>query len=88
MGLARELTMGKRKRSTIAATGPWPKLNAMYARHLHGMPVDPAKLKATIEEAHRVPGRRRFAEGAILNDACRLYRELTGESIGAETEHY
>jgi hypothetical protein len=85
MGLARDLTMGpKRKRS------PQPGTSPIYTRlrRLINTPapdVDTADLKAAIEAVGAQPGRMRPAEGRLYNQACAYYRQLTGDKIGPET---
>lgn len=84
MGMARDLTMGpKRRKPAAGTTGPYAKLRRLVNMSIDD--VDAAALKALIEEAGRQPGRMRAPEGRIYNQACARYKEMTGEQIGPET---
>jgi hypothetical protein len=86
MGLARDLTMGSKRprRSTIASGPAWTRLRALTA----APSPDPEALAEAIHVVAAQPGRMRFAEGAQYNDACRKYRNLTGQDIGPATGTY
>lgn len=78
MGRARELTMGTRRRSTIAANPDYAAL-----RRLTQAPEPDVTLMRTIlDRVGSNPARMRFKEGVIYAEACRRYRELTGEDYG------
>lgn len=85
MGLARDLTMGPKRKKAPAAgtTGPYAKLRRMINMSIDD--VDAAALKAAIEAAGAQPGRMRAPEGRLYNAACARYKEITGTSIGPET---
>lgn len=90
MGLARELSMGpRRKRERTIAAGPvWDRLRAARDAHKRGRPVDTSQLFDDIRTISAQPGRMRFAEGAIYNEACRVYADLTGTVVGPVTGTY
>lgn len=78
MGRARDLSMGKRSRNAPALTGQWTRLRRMLAKE----DVDAAELRALLEALEALPGRQRYAEGALLLDGWERYRELTGTDHG------
>lgn len=85
MGLARDLTMGTRKRSTHGAnTGDYAALRRLTkAAH-----PDPATFRTILERVGGSRERMRFAEGAVYAEACQRYRELTGEDYGPRIGTY
>lgn len=89
MGLARELTMGPRKpRTKVGFTGDFARLRRLITNVTEGDDAMIADLRDTILRVAATPRRLRYAEGAVYNDACKRYRELTGEKIGPETGTY
>lgn len=87
MGLARELSMGpKRTRERTIAAGPvWDRLRNAREAHKWGRPVDDEQLLEDIRTVSAQRTRMRFAEGAIYNDACKVYADLTGKVVGPTT---
>lgn len=86
MGLARDLSMGPKRKKAPApgTTGDYGRLRRLLATE----DPNPATLKALILAVAARPERMRPAEGRIYNEACRVYRALTGEQIGPETGTY
>lgn len=85
MGLARDLTMGpKKKRTRVGFTGDFATLRRMTA----AADPDITAMKETILRVGASPTRLRPAEGAAYSAACRRYREITGEPIGPEGGTY
>lgn len=85
MGLARDLTMGTRKRT------PRPGHSPDYAalkRLTAAAAPDLATFRATLERVGSSPERMRFAEGVTYAQACQRYRELTGEDYGPRIGTY
>lgn len=79
MGLARDLTMGTRKRSKHGAnTGDYAALR----RLTRAANPDLATFRAVLERVGGQRERMRFAEGAVYAEACERYRELSGEDYG------
>lgn len=86
MGLARELTMGTRRktRTRVGFTGDFAILRKLTAEADPDIEV----FRAAIGRVAASGTRFRFAEGAAYNAACTRFRELTGEKIGPETGTY
>lgn len=86
MGLARELSMGPRRKRTPApgTTGDYAKLRRLTAAEN----PDLAVFKEVLDRVAAQPGRFRPVEGYVYNDACRRYSELTGEPYGSATQEY
>ena len=78
MGRARDLTMGTRRSSTIAANPDYTALRRMTRAEN----PDVARMRAILDRVGASPARMRFKEGAIYIEACKRYRELTGEDYG------
>lgn len=78
MGRARELTMGTRRKNTIAADPDFAALRRMTrAEH-----PDVERMRETLDRVGARTARMRFKEGAIYVEACQRYREITGEDYG------
>jgi hypothetical protein len=78
MGRARDLTMGTRRRSTIAANPDYAALRRMTRAEA----PDTDLMRTVLERVGSNPARMRFKEGAIYIEACKRYQELTGEQYG------
>lgn len=78
MGRARDLTMGARRRSTIAAHPDFTLLRRMA----QAQNPDMERMREVLDRVGARPERMRFKEGAIYIEACKRYRELTGEDYG------
>lgn len=78
MGRARELTTGSRRRSTIAANPDYTALRRMTQAEN----PDPTQMRTVLDRVGASPTRMRFKEGAIYIEACKRYREITGEDYG------
>lgn len=78
MGLARDLTMGPKRRT--ARPGSTPDYAAL--KRLTTAPApDLAAFRALLDRVGS-GGRMRYAEGLIYTAACARYSELTGEQYG------
>jgi hypothetical protein len=80
MGRARELTMGTRRRSTIATNPDYAALRRMTQAEN----PDVREMRVVLDRVGSSPVRMRFKEGAIYIEACKRYREITGEDYGPE----
>jgi hypothetical protein len=80
MGLARELSMGPRRTRTnrIAADPDFAALR----RLTQAAKPDTTQMRTILDRVGANPARMRFKEGAIYIEACKRYRELTGEQYG------
>ena len=84
MGLARDLTMGNRKRT------PRPGQSPDYAalkRLTTAATPDLGTFRALLDRVG-AGGRMRYAEGLVYTAACQRYRELTGEDYGPRVGTY
>lgn len=79
VGLARELTTGSCRRSNRIAAHPD---YAALRRLTQSANPDPEMFRVILDRVGASPGRMRFKEGAIYIEACKRYRELTGEEYG------
>lgn len=85
MGLARELTMGPRKKRTrIASGGDWAVLRRMTAMDNPNTET----FRTVLDRVAALPDRRRYAEAMVFIHACARYRELSGEDYGPELGTY
>lgn len=85
MGLARDLSMGpRRRRPAIATTGDY----AIVRRALAAPEPDAAALRAALDRIAASPHRLRPAEGRVYLDGCARYREITGEEYGPRRGTY
>jgi hypothetical protein len=85
MGLARDLSMGpRRRRPRIATTGDY----AIVRRALADPEPDPAALRDALERIAASPHRLRPAEGRVYLDGCARYRDVTGEDYGPRRGEY
>lgn len=79
MGLARDLSMGKRRQNPHSAnTGAYAKLR----RLMNNPAPDLARFKAVLEEIGGQRERMRLAEGMLYTEGCKRYAELSGEQFG------
>ena len=78
MGRARELTMGTRRTTTIAANPDYAALRRMTQAEN----PDVREMRVVLDRVGSNPARMRFKEGAIYIEACKRYREITGEDYG------
>lgn len=80
MGRARELTMGTRRprANAIAANPDYAALR----RLTRAASPDTDLMRTILDRVGSNPARMRFKEGAIYIEACKRYRELTGEQYG------
>lgn len=80
MGLARELSMGPRRprRNGIAANPDYAALQ----RLTNAAAPDTGLMRTILDRVGSSPARMRFKEGVIYIEACRRYRDLTGEEYG------
>lgn len=80
MGRARELTMGTRRPrgNGIAAHPDY----AVLRRLTRAAAPDTTVMRTVLDRVGSNPARMRFKEGAIYIEACKRYRELTGEEYG------
>lgn len=85
MGLARELSMGPRKRRPrIGNSGDFAVL-----RNLTEDPSpDLERFRQVLDRVRAQPTRFRYAEGAVFTAACARYSALTGESYGIQPGTY
>lgn len=80
MGLARDLTMGPRRpRSNAIAANPD---YAALRRLTRAASPDLEVMRTILDRVGSNPARMRFKEGAIYIEACKRYRELSGEDYG------
>ncbi|MFG3287276.1 hypothetical protein ACGF3G_00430 [Streptomyces sp. NPDC048179] len=86
MGRARELTMGTRRpsRNGIAANPDYAALRRMTAADAPDLDT----FRTVLDRVGGSPARMRFKEGAIYIEACKRYRELTGEDYGPRLGTY
>jgi len=86
MGLARDLTMGSRRprRNGIAANPDYAALR----RLTQAAAPDTDLMRSILERVGASPARMRFKEGAIYIEACKRYREITGEDFGPRLGTY
>jgi hypothetical protein len=86
MGRARELTMGPRRprRNGIAANPDYAALRRMT----RAQAPDTDLMRTILDRVGSSPTRMRFKEGVIYLEACKRYRELTGEDYGPRLGTY
>jgi hypothetical protein len=86
MGRARELTMGTRRprRNGIAANPDYAALQRMTKAQA----PDVETFRTVLDRVGTNPARMRFKEGVIYIEACKRFRELTGEDYGPRLGTY
>jgi hypothetical protein len=85
MGLARELSMGpRRKRTRIGNEGDYATLRQLTA----AKQPDLVKFREVLDRVAASPARKRYAEGLVWTAACTRYSALTGEQYGPQQGTY
>jgi len=85
MGLARDLTMGpKRRRQRPDSTGDFALIRRLTAE----AEPDLDQFRAALDRVGAQRSRFRFAEGDIYTAGCTKYSELTGRPYGIQQGTY
>jgi hypothetical protein len=85
MGLARELSMGKRRPNAhTGRTGDY----ALLRRLTTAQDPDLAIFRTVLERVGGQRDRMRFAEGVVYAEACERYRALSGQEFGPTIGRY